>query len=99
MPNKYGTYLYGDGFDRVIQHLDGRDSLTTDEFTWDFNPVDGFKRVMHNTPLYSPEEIYRRETMEQSTYEIPDDGLWCFEDPFLVHEIPDSVQPESNFEI
>src|SRR3990167_979336 len=77
---KYGTYLYGDGFERVIQHLDGRDSLTSDEFTWDFNTVDGFKRIMHNAPLYSAEEIYRRETMEQSTYEIPDGGLCFFED-------------------
>jgi len=45
---KYGTFLFGDGFDRIVQHLDGRDRLAHDEFEWETDPEGGYRRKIHN---------------------------------------------------
>ena len=43
---KYGTYLYGDGSESVVQHLDGRCGLAAPQFTWEPDPRGGFKRSL-----------------------------------------------------
>jgi|ERR1712063_22042 len=60
--SRYGTYLFGDGFEYVVQHLDGRDSLTENQFTWQRDENGICRRVVHGVPFFSREEARLRET-------------------------------------
>lgn len=72
---KYGTYLYGDGFEYLVQHLDGRDSLTENQFTWQRDEHGLYRRIIHNIPFNPREVAAISESAENCTYEIPDGGL------------------------
>ena len=59
---KYGTYLFGDGFEYLVQHLDGRDTLTEGQFSWHRDEQGLCRRVIHNVPFYTREERATNES-------------------------------------
>ena len=75
---KYGTYLYGDGFEYIVQHLDGRDGLTENEFTWQRDDRGIYRRVIHNVPFQSREESAIRESVQFSNCEVPEGAFDIF---------------------
>jgi hypothetical protein len=79
---KYGTYLYGNGFDRIVQHLDGRDRLADDEFEWIHSDQGGFVRQIKNVV---------RHPKVRFTFESPDDIL--DESSLFEHSEEDEDQP------
>lgn len=69
---KYGTYLYGDGFEYLVQHLDGRDGLTENQFTWQRDDKGLYRRIIHNVPFHTREEASVREAAQHYSAEVPE---------------------------
>ena len=75
---KYGTYLYGDGFGYLVQHLDGRDGMEEGAYIWHTDENGVIRRVLQNVRHQTKEESRKSEAREFFCDELPEGCLDMF---------------------